>query len=348
MGVPSLALAAILWAATGGIEVFHLADGREIRAEVVKESGETLFLDLGWTVIGVPRQEIVRRESVAAASGEAEALVETSEALYRTGRGREASVKENVAAVQDAVVLVSTPSGLGSGFLISPDGHVITNDHVVQGETQITVTLFEKTATGIERRPIEDVKIVAMNAYVDLALLKIEGSRGAKPAPKAGDGKEEGKDAAKDGAKDAPAAGASDSTTRDFPYVRLAENGSWRVGESVFAIGNPLGLERSVSQGILSTLNRPFDGLTYLQTTAQINPGNSGGPLFDLRGNVIGVTNMKILFGEGLSFAVPVDRVRWFLENREAFLFDKDNPNTGYRYLTPPRKESSAASARAK
>jgi serine protease Do len=88
----------------------------------------------------------------------------------------------------------------------------------------------------------------------------------------------------------------------------------------------------------VSTLNRASGGLTYIQTTTQINPGNSGGPLFDLRGQVVGVTNMIIPMAEGLNFAIPVDRVRWFLKNRDAFLFDKDNPNTGYRYLAPPAK----------
>ena len=109
-------------------------------------------------------------------------------------------------------------------------------------------------------------------------------------------------------------------------------------GDGVFAVGNPLGLERSVSQGILSTRNRNFEGLVYLQTDAAINPGNSGGPLFNLRGEVVGVTNMKATQGDNLGFAIPITYVKDFLRNREAFSFDKDNPNTGYRYLDPPRR----------
>jgi serine protease Do len=299
-----LALAAALWFSPGGTEAFHLGDGAEIRAEVVKETPDSVFLDLGFTVLAVPRKEILRREPVAETGGGEEAAPEEAPtAIYRVGQGKEGTVRESVERVADAVVLVSTPSGLGSGFLISPDGHLVTNDHVIQGETQVTVTLFEQTPSGLDRRPVEGAKIVATNAYADLALLKIE---------------TEGK---------------------DLPFVRLSAGDSPRVGETVFAIGNPRGLERSVSEGILSTLRRPFDGLTYLQTTAQINPGNSGGPLFDLRGNVIGVTNMKFLFSEGLSFAIPVERVKWFLENREAFLFDKENPNSGYRYLPPGGKK---------
>lgn len=283
-------------------DVLHLGNGRKIEGEVLKETPESLFVDVGFAVIAVPRKEILRREKVAEEGDVAETVTESKDALFRTADRKEMSVKDNVARVGSAVALVSTPSGLGSGFIIHPDGYLVTNDHVIQDERDITVTLFEKTETGFQRKKYEDVKIVAMNAYVDLALLKIEG---AGP----------------------------------FPAVPLGRTDSITAGQSVFAIGNPLGLERSVSEGIVSTLNRPFEGLTYIQTTTQINPGNSGGPLFDLRGQVVGVTNMTILMAEGLGFAIPVDRVIWFLRNRDAFLFDKDNPNTGFRYLSPPSKQ---------
>ena len=110
------------------------------------------------------------------------------------------------------------------------------------------------------------------------------------------------------------------------------------AGDGAFAVGNPLGLERSVSQGIISTLNRNFEGLVYLQTDAAINPGNSGGPLFNMKGEVVGVTNMGFRGTDNLGFAIPIPYVKDFLRNREAFAFDKDNPNTGYRYLDPPRR----------
>jgi serine protease Do len=69
-----------------------------------------------------------------------------------------------------------------------------------------------------------------------------------------------------------------------------------------------------------------------------VNPGNSGGPLFDLHGRVVGVVDLKLIFSEGLNFAIPVNRLKRFLQDREAYAFDKDNPNTGYRYLPPPPK----------
>jgi serine protease Do len=75
-----------------------------------------------------------------------------------------------------------------------------------------------------------------------------------------------------------------------------------------------------------------------LQTTAQINPGNSGGPLFNMRGEVVGVTNMKITAGEGLGFAIPISIVKYFLDHRDAFAYSNDNPSNPYRYLPPPSR----------
>jgi serine protease Do len=97
-------------------------------------------------------------------------------------------------------------------------------------------------------------------------------------------------------------------------------------------------LERTVTEGILSTKTRQIGGELYLQTTTAINPGNSGGPLFNLGGEVVGITNMKITFGEGLGFAIPVESVRFFLEHRDAYAYSTDNPSNPYRYLEPPSK----------
>src|SRR5438270_8888712 len=142
-----------------------------------------------------------------------------------------------------------------------------------------------------------------MNKFQDLSLLKIED----KEAPKC-------------------------------ERVSLGDSDPLAVGEKVFAIGSPLGLERTVTEGILSTKTRQLQGELYLQTTAQINPGNSGGPLFNLRGEVVGVTNMKLLFGEGLGFAIPVEAVKYFLKHRDSFTYDNDNPSNPYRYLEPPSR----------
>ncbi|MHC4587327.1 MAG: S1C family serine protease, partial [Planctomycetota bacterium] len=95
-----------------------------------------------------------------------------------------------------------------------------------------------------------------------------------------------------------------------------------------------------VTNGLISTKNRAFQGLLYIQTNADINPGNSGGPLFNLAGEVIGVTNMGYIFLGGLGFAIPVNYVKHFIDNLEAFTYDKDNPNTGYRYIQPDRRRN--------
>ena len=81
-----------------------------------------------------------------------------------------------------------------------------------------------------------------------------------------------------------------------------------------------------------------MQGDLFLQTTAQINPGNSGGPLFNLSGDVVGVTNMKITMGEGLGFAIHATAVKYFLDHRDAFAYSNENPSNPYRYLEPPSR----------
>ena len=210
-------------------------------------------------------------------------------------------MRELVTQLGQAVVQVRTPSGLGSGFFLREDGHLITNFHVIEGETQISIEVYHQRNGQLERRAYKQARIIAMNKFADLALLKIED----KDAPK-------------------------------FAHVPLGDSDVLAVGDRVFAIGSPLGLERTVTEGILSTKTRQMQGSLYLQTTTQINPGNSGGPLFNLRGEVVGVTNMKITFGEGLGFAIPVEQVKYFLGHRDAYAYDADNPSNAYRYLAPP------------
>jgi serine protease Do len=212
-------------------------------------------------------------------------------------------VQDLVKQIGEAVVQVRTPGGLGSGFFINADGYLITNFHVIEGETEISVEVYHQRNGQLDRETYKQVKIIALNKFHDLALLKIED----KSAPK-------------------------------FKYVTLGSSDLLTVGDSVFAIGSPMGLERTVTSGILSTKTRQIEGELYLQTTAQINPGNSGGPLFNLGGEVVGVTNMKITFGEGLGFAIPVELVKSFLEHRDAFAYSTDNPNNPYRYLEPPSR----------
>src|SRR5581483_5029607 len=274
-------------------EVVQLKDKASVTGKILADKRDQVVVDIGYTVLIIPRSQIIKISK----SGEAEPATMVASltpvvpapavrpTTVTTGNYQTAStppplrdVRELVNQLGESVVQVRTPGGLGSGFIISEDGFLITNFHVIEGETQIAVEVYHQKDGQLERKSYKDVKIIAINRFQDMALLKIDD----KDAPK-------------------------------FSRVLLGDADAVAVGESVFAIGSPLGLERTVTEGILSTKTREMQGELYMQTTAQINPGNSGGPLFNLRGEVVGITNMKITFGEGLGFAIPISAVKYFL-----------------------------------
>ncbi len=290
-------------------EVLVLKDGQQVTGQIVAEKPGTLFVDLGFDVIKVPKDQVIERRKATEPPRE---LPHPSDGapsdpdpsnFYRSASLKPKPVNELVKEFGEGVVSIETPSGLGSGFIVNDEGYLVTNNHVIEGETRISVVLYQNTEKGLIRKRIENVEIIALNPFVDLALLKLPPQTDLKLRP-----------------------------------VFLGSLQELNAGDGVFAVGNPLGLERSVSQGIISTLNRNFEGLIYLQTDTAINPGNSGGPLFNLKGEVIGVTNMGFRGADNLGFAIPINYVKDFLRNREAFNYDKDNPNTGYRYVDPPRR----------
>jgi serine protease Do len=311
----------------------QLKDQASVSGTILAQKPNEIVIDIGYTVLVIPRNQILQLLNDNAPDVKAPAVVPPSAAapelpaapipvvappsasvaaqgFYFAGAGllKERSVRELAAELGSAVVQVRTPGGLGSGFFVNEDGFLITNFHVTEGETQISVEVFQQKNGELERKVYKQVKIVSLNKFGDLALLKVED----KDAPK-------------------------------FVHVVLGDSDALAVGERVFAIGSPLGLERSVTEGIVSTKTRQLQGVLYLQTTAQINPGNSGGPLFNLRGEVIGVTNMKITSAEGLGFAIPVEAVAFFLNHRDSFAYDNDNPSSGYRYLEPPHRLKAAS-----
>lgn len=301
-----LAISGVIVASFASADVITLNSGQSVTGEVLKETDRDLLIDVGFDILRVPLERIASRldETAKQAAGP-NAIIEDASKLFRVRTtGATESVRELSAKLGEGVVLVQTPGGLGSGFIINDRGYCITNFHVVEKETRLSVTLFlSGDDSDVTRKRIGDVEILALSPFMDLALLRI---------PKPSD--------------------------YEFVPVSFATDNSLQDGQPVFAIGNPLGLERSVSQGIVSTKNRNFDGLTYIQTTTEINPGNSGGPLFDRQGRVVGVTNMKLTFGEGLGFAIPIRYVKDFLRNRDAFAYDRNQPNTGYRYLDGPSR----------
>ncbi|WP_324779148.1 DegQ family serine endoprotease [Thiobacillus sedimenti] len=155
----------------------------------------------------------------------------------------------------------------GSGFIVSPDGYILTNAHVVKGADEVVVKLTDKrTFTA---------KVVGADARTDVAVIKI--------------------------------------TAKDLPVVKLGDPTKLRVGEAVAAIGSPFGFENSVTAGIVSAKGRSLPSETYvpfIQTDVPINPGNSGGPLFNMKGEVVGI-NSQIYSRNGgymgVSFAIPID-----------------------------------------
>jgi serine protease Do len=292
-------------------DTLQLKDQAAVTGNILAEKPDAVVVDVGYTVLVVPRNSIIgilktgmtapQTSTVANVIPGVNNAPQFYSATLLTSPARD--VSSLVKQIGEAVVQVRTPEGLGSGFFINADGYLITNFHVIEGEMEISVEVYRQNDGQLDRETYKQVKIVAINKFHDLALLKIED----KDAPK-------------------------------FKYITLGNSDALNVGDAVFAIGSPLGLERTVTQGIVSTKTRELEGELYLQTSAQINPGNSGGPLFNLAGEVVGVTNMKITFGEGLGFAIPVELVKSFLDHRDAFAYASDNPNNPYRYLEPPSR----------
>jgi serine protease Do len=319
---PCLLLSALVACslASAWADTIQLKDKAAVVGTVLAEKSDQIVVDVGYTVLVIPRNQVVkivqgdtpaapaskpRRGQKTAPVSDVTEVAQPKPGFYLAPNKAASirSVRDLVNEIGEAVVQVRTPSGLGSGFFLNEDGFLITNFHVIEGETQIWVEVYHQKDGQLDRKTYKQVRIIALNKFGDLALLKVED-------------------------KDAPR----------FKSVPLGSADVMSVGERVFAIGSPLGLERTVTEGILSTKTREMGGLLYLQTTAQINPGNSGGPLFNLSGEVIGVTNMKASAGEGLGFAIPVESVKFFLDHRDAFAYSNDNPGNPYRYLDPPSR----------
>ncbi|PTL75669.1 trypsin-like peptidase domain-containing protein [Vitiosangium sp. GDMCC 1.1324] len=167
----------------------------------------------------------------------------------------------------------------GSGFILTPDGLVVTNNHVVARGNVEASEIVVRLSDGREFR----AEVVGRDKSTDVALLRLLGQG-----------------------------------VGGLPAVYLGDSDRLEVGDWVVAIGNPFGLDHSVSHGMISAKERvigvgPFDD--FIQTDALINPGNSGGPLFNMRGEVVGVNTAIISEGQGIGFAVPINMVKDLLPN---------------------------------
>ncbi|MCS6297516.1 MAG: Do family serine endopeptidase [Nitrospira sp.] len=159
---------------------------------------------------------------------------------------------------------VPSSTGSGSGVIIDPVGHIITNNHVVGDATEVEVRLSDKSKLFAQ--------VIGKDPDTDLAVLKI-------------------------------------TTDHPLPAAHFGDSSSVKVGQWVLAVGNPFGLDRTVTLGVVSGIGRENINLSryenFIQTDASINPGNSGGPLFDLRGDIIGINTAIINFAQGIGFAIP-------------------------------------------
>jgi serine protease Do len=165
---------------------------------------------------------------------------------------------------------------LGSGVIVTREGHLITNRHVVEGMDEVEVQLHDGR--------VREAQVVAIDPVVDMAVLKIQGN--------------------------------------DLTPLPLGNSDSVRVGDLVMAVGNPLGLAGSVTNGIVSATGRPLQAdvdVQYIQTNAEINPGNSGGPLVNIRGEVVGINTAIAAVGRsgwmGIGFAIPSNVIQESLDS---------------------------------
>jgi serine protease Do len=184
--------------------------------------------------------------------------------------------------------LVTKQRSSGSGVILSTDGYIVTNNHVVRNARRVRVQLAsppDDTAPADSQSKFHahgkllEARVVGVDREADLAVLKVEAGEA-------------------------------------LPILRLSDSDALRQGQVVLAFGNPLGLENSVSLGIVSSVGRqvkPDDPMVYIQTDAPINPGNSGGPLLDADGNVVGINTFILTQSggsEGIGFAIPGNIVR--------------------------------------
>jgi Do/DeqQ family serine protease len=177
---------------------------------------------------------------------------------------------------------------LGSGFLLSTDGYIVTNDHVVRDAESIQVKLSnDKTY---------DAKVVGSDPKTDIAVIKI--------------------------------------TAVDLPAAVLGDSDKLEVGQWAIAIGNPFGLDRTMTVGVISATGRSNMGIetyeNFIQTDASINPGNSGGPLLNVYGEVVGINTAIVAAGQGIGFAIPINMAKPVFSQ----LIQKGSVSRGYMGVT--------------
>jgi len=202
-------------------------------------------------------------------------------------------------AANQAIVTIITASGdkpisQGTGFIVSADGVIVTNYHVIKEGNKAIAKFSDGTVLPVDG-------VLAADKHRDLAIIKIQGK---------------------------------------FRTLILGNSDRVQVGEEVVAIGNPLGLELTVSNGIVSGLRTDKEvGGKFLQTTAPISPGSSGGPLFNMLGEVVGINTMYLEGGENLNFAIPINDAKLLLSNQSATLQSLPNEEEAPTKVSKTRED---------
>ena len=206
--------------------------------------------------------------------------IQTTRVASSRQRGNRPDIEEFFRNFQPSPQERAPQEASGTGFIVSKDGYILTNNHVVADADKVTVTMLDKR--------VFEAKVIGRDPSTDVAVIKIDGT--------------------------------------NLPATTLGDDNNARVGQWVVAIGNPLGLDFTVTAGIISAKGRPLSGLLrnqyeitdYIQTDAAINPGNSGGPLVNIRGEVIGVNSAiasSTGFYAGYGFAIPVTLAKQVMDD---------------------------------
>ena len=190
-------------------------------------------------------------------------------------------------------------TSLGSGFIISSDGYIVTNDHVIRNADEINVKLHDKRTFK--------AKVVGRDPKTDVAVIKIN--------------------------------------VNNLPFLKFGDSGKIKIGQWAIAVGNPFGLNGTLTVGVISATGRSNLGIEtyedFIQTDASINPGNSGGPLLNIYGEVIGINTAIVASGQGIGFAIPANMAKNIIEQIiKKGVIERSWLGVGIQKLTPELAES--------
>jgi curli biogenesis system outer membrane secretion channel CsgG/V8-like Glu-specific endopeptidase len=267
-------------AKVGSLEIVEIL-GADLSKAKVLESLEPITIDSIVQANSLPFggvDEIVKWKKIYGDASSDKSKVEISESPISTSNSSvtnmSMSIEGLVQVASPAIVMITTVSnsggGLGSGFLISSDGTIVTNYHVIKGAEGLGVKFAQ------DKELVTNISVIKTDAVRDIALIKINTPVNATP-------------------------------------LSLGDSEQITVGERVVAIGNPQGLQNTVSDGLVSAV-RDSDGVKQIQISVPISPGSSGGALINMRGQVIGITSSGIDKAQNLNFAIPINYVKEYLQ----------------------------------